>query len=144
MKRKWQWINGNNSFLYNFKISKFCDCIKRNVLFNIVYIYKCPLKQVCLYTDILLLLNAIFLKFYRNSDRIDYFHGNLGFDECEFISYLMTMYIYCVYLALKQASFKMFSNTSSVTSSLILLPFLSVTQQESGSGWFNELGSWIT
>jgi hypothetical protein len=34
-----------------------------------------------LYTDILLLLNAMFLKFYRNSDRIDYFHGNLGFDN---------------------------------------------------------------
>ena len=29
----------------------------------------------------ILLLNAIFLKFYRNSDRIDYFHGNLGFDN---------------------------------------------------------------
>ena len=42
---------------------------------DIVYIYKCPLKQVRLYTDIILLLNAIYLKFYRNSDR------NLGFDN---------------------------------------------------------------
>jgi hypothetical protein len=34
--------------------------------------------------NIILLLNAIFLKFYRNSGRIDYFHGDLGFDNLIF------------------------------------------------------------